>query len=173
MCQWWEKERRCCKDTLLVKAAPSPIDTVFTKPLCHPQLPLGFRTLLTPTQLSAVALQGFPCFRLHPSQHIPLINTAWPPWNTARICSKAFRDSCCLGIEVSNLQLNSRNKISNEVLLYSTGNYIQYLGVEHDERYYEKKNVYILCCIIYLNYIWLGYCAVYQKLTQHCKSTIL
>ena len=33
--------------------------------------------------------------------------------------------------------------ISNEILLYSTGNYIQSLGVEHDGRYYEKKNVYI------------------------------
>ena len=31
---------------------------------------------------------------------------------------------------------------SNEVLLYSTGNYIQSLGIEHDGRQYEKKNVY-------------------------------
>ena len=42
--------------------------------------------------------------------------------------------------------------ISNEVLLYSTGIYIQSLGTEHDGRYYEKKNVHIgmtgsLCCI--------------------------
>ena len=41
--------------------------------------------------------------------------------------------------------------ISNEVLLYSTGSYIQSLGTEHDGRQYEKKNVYIcmtgsLCC---------------------------
>ena len=33
--------------------------------------------------------------------------------------------------------------ISNEVLLYSTGNYIQSLGIEHDGRKYEKKNVYM------------------------------
>ena len=33
--------------------------------------------------------------------------------------------------------------ISNEVLLYSTGSYIQSLGTEHDGRQYEKKNVYI------------------------------
>ena len=33
--------------------------------------------------------------------------------------------------------------ISNEVLLYSTGNYIQSLVMEHDGRYYEKKNAYI------------------------------
>ena len=41
--------------------------------------------------------------------------------------------------------------ISNGVLLYSTGNYIQSLGVEHNGRWYEKKNVFIcitesLCC---------------------------
>ena len=39
----------------------------------------------------------------------------------------------------------------NEVLLYSTGNYIQSLEIEHDGRY-KKKNAYIcmtrsLCCI--------------------------
>ena len=33
--------------------------------------------------------------------------------------------------------------IGNEVLLYSTGNYIQSLGIEHDGREYEKNNVYI------------------------------
>ena len=39
----------------------------------------------------------------------------------------------------------------NRVLLYSTGNYIQSLGRDHDGRYYKKKNVCIcmtgsLCC---------------------------
>ena len=33
--------------------------------------------------------------------------------------------------------------ISNEVLLYSTGNYIQSLGTEHDGRHCKKKNVYV------------------------------
>ena len=33
--------------------------------------------------------------------------------------------------------------ISNEVLLNSTGNYIQSLGTDHDERQYEKKNVHV------------------------------
>ena len=32
--------------------------------------------------------------------------------------------------------------IGNEVLLYSTGNYIQSLGIEHDGKY-GKKSVYI------------------------------
>ena len=41
--------------------------------------------------------------------------------------------------------------ISNEVLLYSTVNSIQSLGIEHDGRYYEK-NVYkcmieLICCM--------------------------
>ena len=41
--------------------------------------------------------------------------------------------------------------MSNENLLYGTGNYIQSLGIEHDGRQYEKKNVWIcmtepLCC---------------------------
>ena len=41
--------------------------------------------------------------------------------------------------------------MGNGVLLYSTENYVQSLGIEHDGRYYEKKNVYIgmtgsLCC---------------------------
>ena len=35
---------------------------------------------------------------------------------------------------------------------YSTGNYIQSLGIEQDERQYEIKNIYVcmtssLCCI--------------------------
>ena len=40
---------------------------------------------------------------------------------------------------------------SNEILLCSSGNYVQTLVTEHDGRYYEKKNIYIcmtgsLCC---------------------------
>ena len=53
--------------------------------------------------------------------------------------------------------------INNKVLLYSTGSYIQSLGVEHDGREYETKNMYIcmtgsLCCteetdtIVQVNY---------------------
>ena len=33
--------------------------------------------------------------------------------------------------------------ISTEVLLCSAGDYIQPLGIEHDGRQYEKKNVYL------------------------------
>ena len=45
----------------------------------------------------------------------------------------------------------------NKVLLYSTGNYIQYPVINHN-----GKRIYM--CINF---------AVQQKLTQHCKSTIL
>ena len=37
--------------------------------------------------------------------------------------------------------------ISNEVLLYSTRNYIQSLGIDHDGGYYKKKNVCMCVCI--------------------------
>ena len=52
--------------------------------------------------------------------------------------------------------------INKKVLLYSTGNYIQYPVTNHNGKEYEKKM-----------YVWLNHFAVYQKLTQHCKSTIL
>ena len=52
---------------------------------------------------------------------------------------------------VSRCKILHLEWISNEVLLYSTGNYIQSLEIEHDRRKTEKKNVYIcmigsLCC---------------------------
>ena len=53
--------------------------------------------------------------------------------------------------------------ISNGVLLYSKGNYVQSLELEQDGRQYIKK--------MYM-YVWLGHFAVLQKLTIHCKSTI-
>ena len=52
---------------------------------------------------------------------------------------------------VSRYKLLHLEWISNEVLLYSTGNYIQSLGIDQDGRLYEKKNVHICmtgspCC---------------------------
>ena len=52
--------------------------------------------------------------------------------------------------------------ISNEVLLCSTGNNIQSLGIDHDGRSYKKWNVYV--------YLWVT--VLQQKLAQHCKSNI-
>ena len=50
-----------------------------------------------------------------------------------------------------------------KVLLYSIGNYIQYPGINHNGKEYEKEYIYI----------YLSHFAVLQKLTQHCKSMIL
>ena len=55
--------------------------------------------------------------------------------------------------------------INNKVLLYSTGNYTQYPGINHNGKEYLKKNVYM--------YVKPNHFAVQQELTQHCKSTIL
>ena len=54
--------------------------------------------------------------------------------------------------------------IKNKVLQYSTGNYIQYPVVNHNGKELEKsENIFVL----------LSHFTVQQKLTQHCKSTIL
>jgi len=44
---------------------------------------------------------------------------------------------------VSRCKLLHLEWISNEVLLYSTGNYIQSLGIEHDGKQCMTKNVHI------------------------------
>ena len=44
--------------------------------------------------------------------------------------------------EMSRYKLLHLEWLSSEVLFY-TENYIQSLGIEHDEKYYEKKNIYI------------------------------
>ena len=54
--------------------------------------------------------------------------------------------------------------INNEVLLYSTGNYIQYAVIIHNRKKYEKGYRYV--CVT-------NHFVVQQKLTQHCKSTKL
>ena len=48
--------------------------------------------------------------------------------------------------------------ISNEVLLCSTGDYVQSLGIDHDERKYKKGNVCINICVCI--YIYMGHCAI-------------
>ena len=44
------------------------------------------------------------------------------------------------GFGVSTCKLLHLEWISNEVLLYSTGNYIQSLGTDHDGRLYKERN---------------------------------
>ena len=51
-------------------------------------------------------------------------------------------------------------RINNKVLLYSTRNYIPY-PVINNKKEYEKK------------YIYMNHFAIYQKLTQYFKSTIV
>ena len=42
---------------------------------------------------------------------------------------------------VSRCKLLHLEWISNEVVLYNTGNYIQYVGIDHDGRKFKKGNV--------------------------------
>ena len=64
--------------------------------------------------------------------------------------------------------------ISNEVLLYSIGKYIQSLGIDHDGGLYKKGNTHTHTHThTHSDPKWLGHFAVQQKLAQHCKSIIL
>ena len=59
---------------------------------------------------------------------------------------------------------NAREWISNEVLCYSAGNSIPFLGIDHEGGEYERKNVYIcmirsLCCTVEID----------TKLQHHCN----
>ena len=67
--------------------------------------------------------------------------------------------------------------INNKVLLCGTENYLQYSMINHNGKEYKKKNEYIyiyICIYIYIYiYIKLNCFAIQQKLTQHCKSTVL
>ena len=73
-------------------------------------------------------------------------------------------------------------KIINKIPLYRTENYIQYPVINHNKReyciyIYVYMYVYVYICIyMYVCvcvYIYIYHFAVDQKLTQHCKSTIL
>ena len=46
-------------------------------------------------------------------------------------------------VGVSRRKLLSIEWVNNKVLLYSTENYIQYPMINHNEKEYTKKNVYI------------------------------
>ena len=63
---------------------------------------------------------------------------------------------------VSKYKLLYKKQINNKVLLYSTGNYSQYLVIKYNGKESEKEYIYI-----YLNPF-----AVYQKLKQHYKPSI-
>ena len=69
-----------------------------------------------------------------------------------------------LGSKYPLIKLRHLEWIRIDVLLYSTGNYIQSLGIEHDATSMSKR--------MYL-YVRLGHNAIRQKLTQYCKATII
>ena len=66
---------------------------------------------------------------------------------------------------VSRCKLLHIEWTNSNILLYSTGKYIQYPVINHNKKEYKEEYIYI--------YVQLNHFAVQQKLTQHCKSTIL
>ena len=64
---------------------------------------------------------------------------------------------------VSRCKLLYKRWKSNKVLLWSTRNYIQYPVINHNGKEWKKEYIYV-----YLNHF-----AVQQKITQHCKPTVL
>ena len=59
----------------------------------------------------------------------------------SKLCPGDITDPVALQWEL--LKLLHLEWISNDILLYSTGNYTQSLGIDHNGRYYKKGNVYI------------------------------
>ena len=59
--------------------------------------------------------------------------------------------------------------INNKVLLYKTGNYIQYPVINHNGKEYEKQCVCVYICI----YRKWKHLTILQKLTLYCKLTII
>ena len=84
-------------------------------------------------------------------------------WVTRKFLHLLYKSSGPISEDfgVSRCKLLHFEWMGNEVLLYSTGNWVQSLGIEHD----EKKNA----CI----YTHTHTHAHTEKLMQHCKLTIL
>ena len=82
--------------------------------------------------------------------------------NESDLLPQAPSPSCC-----SLLYLE---KLSNEVLLSSTGNCVQSLGIEHDVRQYEKGNVYIKYTVYEIYYCTyeIYYCIYILKTGSLC-----
>ena len=62
---------------------------------------------------------------------------------------------------ISRCKLSHTEWINIMGLLYSTGNYVQYLATDHNGKEYEKEYIYL--------YIKLNHSVVQQKIIQHCK----
>ena len=53
---------------------------------------------------------------------------------------------------INGCKLLYKGWINNKVLLYKTGNYIQYPEINHSGKEYEKEHIYIYIYIIYMNH---------------------
>ena len=61
--------------------------------------------------------------------------------------------------------------MTNKGVLHSTGNYTQYFVITYKRK--ESGNIYVHICIICIYILYLNHFAVYLKLIQHCKTTLL
>ena len=72
-------------------------------------------------------------FKKQKQTHIDIETNLWLP--------KGWRDE--LGIGINRYVLLYINQVNNKVLLYSTGNSIQYIVITYNGKEYEKEYVYI------------------------------
>ena len=82
------------------------------------------------------------------------------------------------GFGVSRCKLLHSEWIDNKILLHSTWIYNQSPGLDHDRKGYKKItcvhiHIYIYTHIYIYVCVWLSHVAIQQKLTWHCKSTII
>ena len=90
---------------------------------------------------------------------------AWSPHPLTDKSLKKSEDS-----ENPHLRYNWLHvKQINNVLLYSTGNYIQNPVINCNWKEYEREYIYTHT---YIHIKW-NHFSVHQQLTQHCKSTII
>ena len=68
---------------------------------------------------------------------------------TQKLIPKEKRGRDKLGVWDQQIQ-TTVYKMNNEVLLYSTRNYIQYLVINHNGKEYEKEYIYIYIFFIYI-----------------------
>ena len=63
--------------------------------------------------------------------------------------------------------------ISKEVLLYSTGDCIQFLGIKHNGRQYEKNNVSLfIMYTLYIMHVYIIYVCNYMMGSLCCRAEI-
>ena len=79
---------------------------------------------------------------------------------------------------ISKYKLLHLEWLSNEILLCSTGYYIQSLLMEHDRGWCEKKNVYVCVCVCVCVYNWVtlvcnrNWQSIVNQLLKHISDSI-